>query len=291
MNVNIGPSDSNIKIINLNKTFNKYIFEIEKTNYPDEFKTWVTGNQLHIQRTDKNEGWGYHHKGCIIDLEKQVIPKLFYQSWCSKSNPSSKIPDAVLNKTISNIPSDCEYKCYTLIEIRQYLSDKWGNNYVELFDKYKKIPHKIDLWRYCILYDTGGTYMDADCVLNSKIHFLYNYNMVFVTNNRSIEDMFNGFIMVKKGNIIMKEMISYMLRVGTSIEDDYYYNCKKLYRVVNKYININNKTYNYKSSIGKVCLLIDKPQRYGRFKLYKRYHAYYKNKNVLVETNDLYPYK
>jgi mannosyltransferase OCH1-like enzyme len=216
-----------------------------------------------------------------------LIPKLFYQSWCSKSNPLSKIPDIILNKTISSIPTDCEYKCYTLIEIRKYLSEKWGHEYVELFDKYKKTPHKIDLWRYCILYDTGGTYMDADCVLNSNINFLYNCNcnMVFVTNNRSIKNTFNGFIMVEKGNIIMKEMISYMLRVGTSIENDYYYNCKELYKVVNKYININNETYNYESSIGNVCLLIDKQQSDGR------YSAFYKNKNVLVETNRLYPYK
>jgi len=76
-----------------------------------------------------------------------------------------------------------------------------------------------------------------------------------------------------------------MLRVGTSVEDDYYYNCKELYKVVNKYININNKINDYKSSIGNVCLLIDKPQGDGR------YSAFYKNKNVLVESNNLYPYK
>jgi len=225
--------------------------------------------------------------GKKLCIEHAVIPKLFYQSWCRKSDPSSsKIPDIILNKTISNIPNDCEYKCYTLIEIRKYLSEKWGDEYVELFDKYKKTPHKIDLWRYCILYDTGGTYMDADCVLNSNIYFLYKYNMVFVTNNRSVNDIFNGFIMVEKGNIIMKEMISYMLRVGTSIEDDYYYNCKELYKVVNKYININHKIHDYKSSIGNVCLLIDKPHPHNN-----RYYALYKNTNVLVETNNLYPYK
>ena len=42
-----------------------------------------------------------------MNINIGVIPKLFYQSWCSKTNPSSKIPDTVLNKTISSIPSDC----------------------------------------------------------------------------------------------------------------------------------------------------------------------------------------
>jgi hypothetical protein len=62
-----------------------------------------------------------------------------------------------------------------------------------------------------------------------------------------------------------------------------------LYRVVNKYMNINHKINDYKSSsFGKLvnmCLLIDNQQGDGR------YSAFYKNTNVLVETNELYPYK
>ena len=37
-----------------------------------------------------------------------------------------------------------------------YLENNWGNKYVNLFKSYDKIAHKTDLWRYCILYDTGG---------------------------------------------------------------------------------------------------------------------------------------
>jgi hypothetical protein len=125
--------------------------------------------------------------------------------------------------------------------------------------------------------------MDADCVLNANIHFLYTYNTVFVTNNRNLKNIFNGFIMVEKGNPILKEMISYMLRIGTSI-DNYYYNCIELYNLINKYIHIQHNIHDYRCSIGNICLLIDKIH-------YNRYSAYYKNINILTETNELYPYK
>jgi mannosyltransferase OCH1-like enzyme len=211
------------------------------------------------------------------------IPKIFYQSWCNKLNYASKIPDMIFDKTILNIPKDCIYKCFTLNEARNYLLEKWGKEYAELFDNYKNIPHKIDLWRYCILYDTGGTYMDADCELLSKIDFLYQHTMVFTTNDRKVKDIFNGFIMVEKGNIVIKEMIDYMINVWNSLEDDYYYNCKELYTRLNKYIDIDISINDYNSQIGNVCLLVDKC-------IEGRYYAFYKDTNVLVETNSFYPY-
>ena len=56
--------------------------------------------------------------------------------------------------------------------MQNYLRTKWGEKMLYLFNKYKKLCHKVDLWRYCILYDTGGVYMDADCILINKFDFL-----------------------------------------------------------------------------------------------------------------------
>ena len=207
----------------------------------------------------------------------------FYQSWCSN------IPDIILEKTILNMPDNAVYKCYSLSEIKDYLLNKWGITYLNLFNSYKSTAHKIDLWRYCILYDTGGFYMDADCVLNSKINFITKSNMCFVTNSSGVKNIFNGFIYVEQGNPIMKEMIDYMITTGVNTtgvnnEDNYYYNCEELYRVINKYIDINHSINEYESLIGRIYLLIDKFCN-------GRYNAFYENTNILVETNSLYPYK
>jgi hypothetical protein len=209
------------------------------------------------------------------------ITKIFYQSW------DSNIPSQVLDETIKYIPKDFIYKRFSIKDIQDYLKNYWGEDLLKLFNSYKKIPHKIDLWRYCILYDTGGVYMDADCILKSDISILLNNDAVFVTNDRQVQNIFNGFIMTIPKNPILKEIIDYMINVNTSFENDYYYNCQKLYNIINKYIDINHINHNYifnLNGLNRICILIDK-------EISGRYYVYYNNMTILVETNELYPYK
>jgi mannosyltransferase OCH1-like enzyme len=92
--------------------------------------------------------------------------KFFYQVWEPiTSNASKKIPDFIMEKNNLHIPKDLEYKLFSLEDMINYLKKNWGEEYVSVFNNYEKIAHKTDLWRYCILYDTGGIYMDADCIL------------------------------------------------------------------------------------------------------------------------------
>jgi hypothetical protein len=189
-----------------------------------------------------------------------TISKIFYQSW------DSPLPDIISKQNRLHLPRDYTYKLYNLQEIQDYLQTNWDKPYLDLFNSYQRIPHKIDLWRYCILYETGGIYLDADCILLSDIDTLVNnHNMIFVTNDRGVRDIFNGFLATYPRNPIFKEMIDYMLHMGNNFNDDYYYNCKHLYQVVDRYININLQQQRYISNISginyKICLLIDKHQK------------------------------
>jgi mannosyltransferase OCH1-like enzyme len=111
------------------------------------------------------------------------------------------------NKNLLHLPVDIDYKLFSLKDMYLYLENNWGNKYVNLFKSYDKIAHKTDLWRYCILYDTGGMYMDADSVLLNDIDFIFDYDLLFVTNNRGVKDIFNGFIMTPPKCPIYKLMI------------------------------------------------------------------------------------
>tara|TARA_B110000858_G_C17751643_1_gene449984 strand:+ start:1148 stop:1369 length:222 start_codon:yes stop_codon:yes gene_type:complete len=53
----------------------------------------------------------------------------------------------------------------------------------------------------------GGMYMDADSVLLNDIDFIFDYDLLFVTNNRGVKDIFNGFIMTPPKCPIYKLMI------------------------------------------------------------------------------------
>jgi len=212
------------------------------------------------------------------------IPKFFYQSW------DEEIPKQILSLTMKHLPKDFIYKRFSLDDVRNYLLNNWGINYVNLYDSYNKIPHKIDLWRYCILYDTGGIYMDADCVLKSDLNQLLNYDAVFVTNIRGVQNIFNGFIITTAKNPIIKDIIEYMVIKGSEISN-YYYNCEKLYTILKSYINLNHIiheyiTHNENFSNKKICVLLDK---YSFINF--RYNAYFNNTIILTETNSYYPYK
>ena len=220
------------------------------------------------------------------------IPKIFYQAW------EGSLPYIIHQKNISHLPKDIEYKLFSLNDMREYLYKNWGKEYLDLFNNYDRIAHKTDLWRYCILYDTGGMYMDADCVLLNDISFMFEHDLLFVTNNRGIKNIFNGFLMTPPKNPIFKEIINKMLIVGNNFNNDYYFNCSLLYRIVNKYINKadNDFVINIEDKTYKTLILLDmnvfkvslvKNQWYE----YNRFCACYKNIPILIEENKYYPYK
>lgn len=206
-----------------------------------------------------------------------MIPMLFYQSW------DDDLPSEIMNINKIHM-GNFEYLLFNIQDMQNYLKNKWGVNILYLFNKYKKICHKVDLWRYCILYDTGGVYMDADCILTNSIErndFL-NKEAVFVTNDRGVRDIFNGFIMTVPKNPIIKKIIDYMVTVGTTLEHDYYFNCKELYNIVSKYL----KTYNLNrhSDYKNIIILVDKELTNGMF------YPFYKEVPILLEHTPLYPY-
>ena len=220
------------------------------------------------------------------------VPKVFHQAWCNFNDPlkSPTIPLEVLRETLKYMPSGFTYKCHTHSDMRSYLQEVWGDDVLALFDSYEKIPHKVDLWRYCILYERGGIYMDADCVLKSDLTPLMQFDSVYVTNNRGVEDVFNGFIAIGAHNPVMKDMVQFMMEAGKEAERDYYYNCKHLYRVLNRHTPFTRGQRIYESpETGRMCLLTDRKLSDGR------YHVFYEagdgeEVEILVETNALYPY-
>jgi mannosyltransferase OCH1-like enzyme len=66
-----------------------------------------------------------------------------------------------------------------------------NNTSCKIYEAYLKCPlpvMKADLWRYCIIYENGGIYADADtiCLIDPKylINFYYNYNLIFALEGK-----------------------------------------------------------------------------------------------------------
>ena len=122
----------------------------------------------------------------------------------------------------------------------------------KLFNKLKHQAHKTDLFRYCILYEHGGIYLDADSVIIKKIDTkIFDKDCMFVYDS-NCRNIFNGFIYTKKNNLIIKKVIDYMIKdngrlIGLNNSEfytkghSYHYNIDFLSMVFQKYYNIRFK--------------------------------------------------
>jgi mannosyltransferase OCH1-like enzyme len=118
------------------------------------------------------------------------------------------------------ITKSIDYEIYDTQKVESFL-EFYGYN--EVFQNLK-IKHiyaenaiKCDFIRLCLLYEFGGIYIDADCVLKD-LSFIYNLddNILHIPESRSMY-----FLKVNQNNPLIKELIySYISsqNIGYDIE-------------------------------------------------------------------------
>jgi len=89
--------------------------------------------------------------------EKGEIPRVIYQTWSSKTLPP-KMAECVYRLKQAN--PTFEHRLYDDAECRQFIKDNFDADVLEAYDTLLPGAFKADLWRYCILYDKGGVYVD-----------------------------------------------------------------------------------------------------------------------------------
>ena len=89
--------------------------------------------------------------------EKSEIPRVIYQTWHSKSLPPKM---AACVDRLKKANPTFEHRLYDDAECRQFIKDHYDADVLEAYDTLLPGAFKADLWRYCILYDKGGLYVD-----------------------------------------------------------------------------------------------------------------------------------
>ena len=150
-----------------------------------------------------------------------------------------------------------------------------NNTSERIYEAYVKCPlpvMKADLWRYCIIYEKGGIYADADtiCLINPKylINFATNYNLVFALEGiYGLPHLFcQWWFAAPKNSPVLKIIIN---------------------NIVNKILSINFQTITDSEFIHKVTgptIFTESIEQY----MYMNNIPIYKNKyNYLINTNRL----
>lgn len=89
--------------------------------------------------------------------ETSIVPLILYQTWHSKKLPP-KMAECVERLTRDN--PEFEHRLFDDADCRAFIRDNYDANVLDAYDRLVPGAYKADLWRYCVLYKTGGVYLD-----------------------------------------------------------------------------------------------------------------------------------
>jgi len=143
-----------------------------------------------------------HQEGKLLG-----IPKSIYQTY----KDARLVPDYVAENFAEYAPG-WKREVWDDGMVYDYFKEK-GGKMLETYNQMHYKAHKADFWRYNILYDRGGVYMDIKCGLIQPLDelLILNNTLYTVIANNGV-DIFNGIIASPPGNPIIKDQIDLMIK-------------------------------------------------------------------------------
>lgn len=140
-----------------------------------------------------------------------LIPKIFYQTF--------ETADLVVGmrrarETWLSQSPDWQPVFHDAEQRRVFLCEHYPEDVVNAYDLLNSGAFKADLWRYCVLYKTGGVYADVDSVCLAPLDSFLRPNDRFVaTRGTARADgrlgwvISNAFLAAEPGHPFLKEVI------------------------------------------------------------------------------------
>jgi hypothetical protein len=142
----------------------------------------------------------------------KYIPKKIFQTWeTNKVTPG--MYDAV-HTWIDKNP-DWEYHFFDKDDRRNFIKDNFPKKVLDAYDNLIPGSFKADLWRVCVLYISGGLYVDNKCVLlSATLNEVIPFDVEFLSlkdrnlkSNDSLGNIVSGFICSKPKHPFLKKAI------------------------------------------------------------------------------------
>jgi len=151
-----------------------------------------------------------------------VIPKVCHQTWIT-SDVCPEIKEIIQNNKRTN--PDIEFRLYTHADIDKYIK----KNFDDLtYTAFKKINPKYgamisDFFRYCVLYNEGGIYLDIKSSLKTKLfdNVIKSNDICILDKQRRYYEQWRYYLdygtheqwllIFCKGHLYLKNMINLMV--------------------------------------------------------------------------------
>jgi len=202
---------------------------------------YIDINHIYIEifRTDANWGWNknlyldckinnnnyfyyvgkslFNSKQIVIKTNEQLkiyneynqkIPKKIFQTW--KTN-KMEIEMENTTKIIKNLNPEYEYKLFTDDDCIEYIKNNFSENVLYAYNNLIPGAFKADLFRYCILYQEGGIYIDCKMIPYKPFREIIKPDDTCILVNNTFEtdsvSIYNAFICSEPKNNLFLECI------------------------------------------------------------------------------------
>jgi len=146
------------------------------------------------------------------------------------SEPRRRPSVEEVETSLSNLPNGTGYEWHSDEDICDFMRTQ-PLRFQALYNHLDYTTHKTDLWRYLLLHERGGIYLDDDAYLEVKFNssFISSIDSVYVTQGNSPKAMgtenndksspfgftiFNGFLISKPCNRVLLSVAESMVHIG-----------------------------------------------------------------------------
>lgn len=139
------------------------------------------------------------------------IPKIIYQTWKTVDLPPNVI--TVRERMIAKNP-EYTFHLYDDDAIDTFIRVNFNGRIYSAFSTLKLGAAKADFWRYCVLYKTGGIYLDIDSEILLSLNNLIDFeNDTCIIIREGNPGVFNNWIMIfEKEHPILERVIELCCR-------------------------------------------------------------------------------
>ena len=135
-----------------------------------------------------------------------MIPKIIYQTWSTQNLPTKL--EKLHNKMLKN-NRGYQHIIYTDGQMNDYMNANADKEIKEAYWKMNHIVAKADIWRYTILLDKGGIYLDIDSEITGSLNSLVHENDEAIITPEIHENLFIqwGLILIMATKYLKKHLI------------------------------------------------------------------------------------
>jgi len=173
--------------------------------------------KMSLPFTEYETGYCINEHGFSMKTE---IPLKIWQTWITMDLPPG------MKKCVDTLKSqnpEFEHRIFDDEGCRNFIMEYFPKEVLAAYDAIIPGAYKADLWRYCVLYIHGGIYIDTKLQFESgfKLYSLVNEEHfvsdgVFKLNGFDYPNLYNGFMVCKKGSpILLNSIIQIVYNVST----------------------------------------------------------------------------